>query len=486
MEIVAALRAWVGLPLCCAGVCDWASSEAFEPYAPPSGTRSPVRLRAYSFHDLGLRHGPRASAHLPPPAEDSLDSLLPRSGATLRPRSPAADAFAVMATEAEKSAVDQGLPHAVPVSGAPVPVAQPSHVAQLPAQAVAGGPALGTAVGAGPDSAHLVAPSAAPVNPVAQRLAESQIRAAVGGNAAAHRGRGSPRRRPSSSYRSAHRGGRGGWWGGHGRGRGGPSEMQQLREDFPGMLAAAMRNALNGAPNLGSSPAPAAPAPAPVPVNAEVPAAPLAAPAPHASAYPRAPPPGGDRAPPAYVRPVSASQYPPLPWIPPLPDTGFVGVGGGGARGAFVPPRRFAEAPSVQPPPPLPVPPAALRTGMAQIPTATLAQLWRLVECQQALTLILVNAHFAILQSPGSTLGREARGDCLAAAAQLAFLLLPVLGAPALGGVAVSELDGTVQGLTAHLQAGGGIEAVGATALVVQQLWRTMRGILAALDAHLM
>ncbi|CAI5487494.1 unnamed protein product [Closterium sp. Naga37s-1] len=513
MEIVAALRAWAGLPLCCAGVCDWAPSEAFEPYAPPSGTRSPVRLRAYSFHDLGLRHGPRASAHLPPPAEDSLDSLLPRSGATLRPRSPAADAFAVMATEAEKSAVDQGhtaesaiappqapaaavavaaapllpaappavvatsavplplspvpppgLPHAVPVSGAPVPVAQPSHVAQLPAQAVAGGPALGTAVGAGPDSAHLVAPSAAPVNPVAQRLAESQIRAAVGGNAAAHRGRGSPRRRPSSSYRSAHRGGRGGWWGGHGRGRGGPSEMQQLREDFPGMLAAAMRNALNGAPNLGSSPAPAAPAPAPAPVNAEVPAAPLAAPAPHASAYPRAPPPGGDRAPPAYVRPVSASQYPPLPWIPPLPDTGFVGVGGGGARGAFVPPRRFAEAPSVLPPPPLPVPPAALRTGMAQIPTATLAQLWRLVECQQALTLILVNAHFAILQSPGSTLGREARGDCLAAAAQLAFLLLPVLGAPALGGVAVSELDGTVQGLTAHLQAGGGIEAVGATA----------------------
>ncbi|CAI5503475.1 unnamed protein product [Closterium sp. Naga37s-1] len=486
-------------------------------------------------HVRDLRLVPHASAHWPRPTGEFRDHLIPRSDATVRPRSPAADAFAVMATEAEKSAVDQGhtaesaiapppapaaavavaappllppappavvatsaaplplspapplsLPHAVPVSGAPVPVAQPLPVAQPPAQAVARGPALGTAVGAGPDSAHLVAPAAAPVNPVAQRLAESQIRAAVGANAAAHRGRGSPRRRPSSSYRSAHRGGRGGWWGGHGRGRGGPSEMQQLREDFPGMLAAAMRNALNGAPNLGSSPAPAAPAPAPVPVNAQVPAAPLAASAPHESAYPRAPAPGGDRAPPAYVRPVSASQYPPLPWIPPLPDTGFVGAGGGAARGAFVPPRRFAEAPSVQPPPPLPVPPAALRTGVAQVPTATLAQLWRLVECQQALTLILVNAHFAILQSPGSTLDREARGDCLAAAAQLAFLLLPLLGAPAMGGVAVSELNGTVQGLTAHLQAGGGIEAVGATALVVQQLWRTMRGILAALDAHLM
>ncbi|CAI5996119.1 unnamed protein product [Closterium sp. NIES-65] len=103
------------------------------------------------------------------------------------------------------------LPHKVPVSGAPVPVASPSLVAQPPALAVSGGPVLGTAVVAGPDSAHLVAPSAAPVNPVAQRLAESQIRAPVGGNAAAHRGQGSPRRRPSSSYRSAHRGGRGGW-----------------------------------------------------------------------------------------------------------------------------------------------------------------------------------------------------------------------------------------------------------------------------------
>ncbi|CAI5983830.1 unnamed protein product [Closterium sp. NIES-64] len=262
------------------------------------------------------------------------------------------------------------LPHAGFVSGAPVPVAQPSHVAQPPAQVVAGGPALGTAVGAGPDSAHLVAPSAAPLKPVAQRLTESQIHLAAGGNAAAHWGRGSPRRRPSSSYRSAHRGGRGGWWGGHGHRHGGPSEMQQLREDFPGMLVGAMRNALNGAPNL---------------------------------------------------------------------------AGGGGARGAFVPPRRFAEAPCVQPPPPLPIPSAALRTGMAQVPTATLAQLWRLVECQQALTLILVNAHFAILQSPGSTLGREARGDCLAAAAQHAFLLLPLLGAHAMGGVAVSELDGAVQ-----------------------------------------
>ncbi|CAI5968724.1 unnamed protein product [Closterium sp. NIES-65] len=187
------------------------------------------------------------SAIAPPPAPVAAVAI---AAAPLLPLAPPT----VVATSAVplplSPAPPPNLPHAGFVSGAPVPVAQPSHVAQPPAQAVAGGPALGTAVGAGPDSAHLVAPSAAPVKPVAQRLTESQIHLAAGGSAAAHRGRGSPRRRPSSSYRSAHRGGRGGWWGGHGHGRSGPSEMQQLREDFPGMLVAAMRNALNGAPNL--------------------------------------------------------------------------------------------------------------------------------------------------------------------------------------------------------------------------------------------
>ncbi|CAI7854848.1 unnamed protein product [Closterium sp. NIES-54] len=423
------------------------------------------------------------SANAPPPPPAGVVAV---AAAPLAPRAPPAAAAPSSVPVPLSSVPKPNLPHALPASSAPVLVAQPPPVAPPPVHAVAGGPAPGTAVGVGPDSAHLEAPEAAPAHPVAQRLAESQIRGAAGGNAATHRGRGSPRRHPSSSHRSAHRGGRGGWWGGHGRGRGGQSEMQQLREDFPGMLAAAMRNALNGAPNLASSQAPAAPAPAPALVNVQAPAAPLAAPAPLASAFPQVHTPGGDRAPPAFVHPVSAAPYPPLPWIPPLPDTIFVGSGGGGARGAFVPPRRFADAPSMQPPPPLPVPPVALATGVAEVPTATLAQLWRLVECQRALTLILVNSHFAILQSPGSTLGREARADCLAAAAQLAFLLLPVLGAPAMGGVAVSELDATVQGLTAHLQAGGGIEIVGATALVVQQLWRTMRGILATVDAHLM
>ncbi|CAI7775504.1 unnamed protein product, partial [Closterium sp. NIES-53] len=190
------------------------------------------------------------------------------------------------------------------------------------------------------------------------------------------------------------------------------------------------------------------------------------APAPNDQAYSQVHAPAAARAPPASVRPVSAAPYPPLPWIPPVSGTGFVGAGGGEARGAFVPPRQVVDVPSAPPPPTLPLPAAAQSTGLVQVPTVTLSQLWRLVECQQALTLILVKSHFAILRSPGSTLGHHARADCLTAAAQFAFLLLPVLAAPATGGVAVSQLDETVQDLTGHLREGGAVEAVDATALV--------------------
>ncbi|CAI5994686.1 unnamed protein product [Closterium sp. NIES-65] len=148
------------------------------------------------------------SANAPPPAPAGAVADVAAPQLPPAPR-------AVVATSALplplSPAPPPSLPHVDHESGAPVHDAQPSPGAQPPAQAVAGNPALATTVGAGPDSAQFVAPSAAPVNPVAQRPAGSQIRAVAGGNAAAHRGRGSPRRRPSSSYRSAHRGGRGGW-----------------------------------------------------------------------------------------------------------------------------------------------------------------------------------------------------------------------------------------------------------------------------------
>ncbi|CAI5521722.1 unnamed protein product [Closterium sp. Naga37s-1] len=365
------------------------------------GTHSPDLLPECPCHVRDLRLDPLVSARWPRPAGDFRDYLFPRSDTSVRPPMPAADAFAEMATEAARSVVDLGhtaesvlapppapaapaaeaptappvplaaaapstapvqlasapppslpLPLGAPAPDAPAPVAPQPPAASPLVQAAAGVPAPGTAVGASHDPAHQVALASAPVQPVAQPRAESHSRGVAGGSAAAHRGRGSPRRRPSPSYRNAHRGGRGGWWGGHGRGREAPSEMQQLRDDFPGMLAAAMREALNSASN---------------PVAAQAPPTPHAVPAPSAQAYPQGPGPAVGRAPPPASRSVAAAPYPPLPWIPPVPNTGFVGAGGGEARGPFHPLRRVDEGPTAPPPPALPVPAAARLTGTAEI-----------------------------------------------------------------------------------------------------------------------
>ncbi|CAI7848613.1 unnamed protein product [Closterium sp. NIES-54] len=134
------------------------------------------------------------SANAPPPPPVGVVAVV---AAPLAPPAPPAAAAPSSVPVPLSSAPQPNLPHTLPASGAPVLVAQPPPVAPSPIHAVAGGPAPGTAVGAGPDSAHLVAPAAAPARPVVQRLAESHIRGAAGGNAAAYRGRGSPRRRPS-------------------------------------------------------------------------------------------------------------------------------------------------------------------------------------------------------------------------------------------------------------------------------------------------
>ncbi|CAI5989355.1 unnamed protein product [Closterium sp. NIES-64] len=89
-----------------------------------------------------------------------------------------------------------------------------------------------------------------------------------------------------------------------------------------------MREALKSASNL---------------VAAQAPPAPHTVPAPSAQAYPQGLGPAVGRAPPPASRPVAAAPYPPLPWIPPVPDTGFVGAGGGEARGPFRPLRRVEE-----------------------------------------------------------------------------------------------------------------------------------------------
>ncbi|CAI5525272.1 unnamed protein product [Closterium sp. Naga37s-1] len=79
------------------------------------------------------------------------------------------------------------------------------------------------------------------------------------------------------------------------------------------------------------------------------------------------------------------------------------------------------------------------------------------------------------------------RDTCLDATDQLAVLLAPVLAAPAEGGAAAAgQLDEAVRGLRRHLHAGSGAAAIGASTLVVRELWCSLTGVLHALGAHRM
>ncbi|CAI7867606.1 unnamed protein product [Closterium sp. NIES-53] len=152
-----------------------------------------------------------------------------------------------------------------------------------------------------------------------------------------------------------HCGSHGGWRGGHGRGRDGVNEVQQLCADLPGMLATAMRSVQVGSlSHIGWQSLHAAPI-APPPMYEHFPA-----PAPVA-------------------RPVAAVLSPDLPWIPPVAGMGFVGAGGGEAGVSFVPPRLAAAVPPAAPPPSLPDPAVGVFAPQMQMPTTALAQLWRLV-----------------------------------------------------------------------------------------------------------
>ncbi|CAI5517638.1 unnamed protein product [Closterium sp. Naga37s-1] len=104
-----------------------------------------------------------------------------------------------------------------------------------------------------------------------------------------------------------------------------------------------------------------------------------------------------------------------------------------------------------------------------------------------ALLLIQVLAHSSLpLIPPESFRGRQ-RDSCLDAADQLAVLLVPVLAAPVEGGAATAgQLDEAVRGLRRHLRAGSGAAAIGASTLVVRELWRSLTGVLHALGAHRM
>ncbi|CAI5530059.1 unnamed protein product [Closterium sp. Naga37s-1] len=153
-----------------------------------------------------------------------------------------------------------------------------------------------------------------------------------------------------------------------------------------------------------------------------------------------------------------------LPWVPPVADVEFVGVGGRAVGAQY---------------------PSALL--LVRVPEATLRQLWRLAESMRALLLIQVQAHASLTLVPGNTIEEGPWDDCLDAADQLALLLAHVLAAPARGGVAaVGQLDTAVRGLRRYLRAGSGADAIAASTLVVREVWRTLSGLLAALEADRM
>ncbi|CAI5509398.1 unnamed protein product [Closterium sp. Naga37s-1] len=161
---------------------------------------------------------------------------------------------------------------------------------------------------------------------------------------------------------------------------------------------------------------------------------------------------------------------------------------------AALPPPDFApsvHAPAASAPPSgsrLHLPPVPPVAGVEFVAAeATLGQLHRLAENLHALLLIQVLAHSSLPVTPPETFRERQRDTCLDAADQLASLLAPVLAAPAEGGAAAAgQLDEAVRGLRRHLRAGSGAAAIGASTLVVRELWRSLTGVLHALGAHRM
>ncbi|CAI5485177.1 unnamed protein product [Closterium sp. Yama58-4] len=205
--------------------------------------------------------------------------------------------------------------------------------------------------------------------------------------------------------------------------------------------------------------------------------------APRSPVPPEVPPPAA--APPPLVPAPSApspSVAPPapgsrlhLPPVPPVAGVEFVAAGGGAAAA------QYAADES------LPFLAAALQPPQTRVPETTLGQLHRLAESLHALLLIQVLAHSSLPAVPPESFRSHLRDPCLDAADQLAVLLAPVLAAPAEGGAAAAgQLGEAVRGLRRHLHAGSGAAAIGASTLVVRELWRSLTGILHALGAHRM
>ncbi|CAI5537636.1 unnamed protein product [Closterium sp. Naga37s-1] len=409
--------------------------------SPPPSAPKPVTVDAEKTPPL-VSAGPHSGNEAAP----SAPAVAPPAP-TVAPVPPAPVVAPTTAAPAGEAAVPP-----VPVPGAPgAPVVSvPGELA--PASASSPKAASATTVGpapmVAPPGANLMAPALPPAVPVGEpsrppspdrRLSRPHSPAPQQERETSRRRRNSPRRYQQQAQWPAHPGGNGGWRGPHGRGGGGRYRPPVTMADLQREVSRAVREdraAQSQSSSLRAAPAHVAPR----------------------LTFPGAP---GSRL--------------HLPPVPPVAGVEFVAAGGGAAAAQYAadePLQFLAEA--LQPP-------------QTRVPESTLGQLHRLAESLHALLLIQVLAHSSLPVIPPEMFRDCPRETCLDAADQLAVLLAPVLAAPAEGGAAAAgQLDEAVRSLKRHLRAGSGAAAIGASMLVVRELWRSLTGVLHALGAHRM
>ncbi|CAI5535333.1 unnamed protein product [Closterium sp. Naga37s-1] len=468
----------------------WNRGSVLKPYVPPPGTHSPVRLPLSALPDVLLLVSsllamviageswplpkPAASASMAsgksppvsasgsaamkppvPPAPKPAPSiavlsasptpdLVSGEAAQAVPDPPALPAPAVVPLAPVRPEPEQVAPAVVvvppvaPVIAAPVIAAAPAalggDLALAAVSATTGGPAPAVvpaeAVQSPPVAPPLV-PSGQPCRPQSpdRRPSRPHSPSPRDERESSRRRQESPQRRSSGGNWHARRGGRGGWRGGYGRGRGGAFDGPVMMADLQRVVTAAMREEMALQANQQFPRATAAPPPVVPPVTAPAAVAPLC---------PAAPP----------------APYPSL-----LPCDSASRAAGAQSFQTFAGSSRAAE-----------------------VPEATLGQLWRLSEGLRVVHLIQMYGHAGL--SLGNTLVGGSRDECLEAADRLAELLAPVLAAPARGGVAgVGQLGTAVRGLRRFLRAGTAADVIGASTAVVRELHRSLTGLLAVLDA---
>ncbi|CAI5521911.1 unnamed protein product [Closterium sp. Naga37s-1] len=437
-ELVAAWSAVVAKPPAEPGRATMATKPPLPP-APKPVTAVSEKTPPHAPADplAGPEAGPSKPAAVP--------SALPAAPGPLAPLvEPSASAHA--GGVAESPAPVPGAP-AAPTASVPYLPAQASASSPKAASATTGGPAPSVAPAAAGQSAlavTAVAPAGQPSRPPSpdRRSSRPHSPAPHQDRRSSRRRRESPRRYQQQSHWPAHPGGQGDWRGPRAFGGGGGYRPPVTMADLQREVSRAVREeraAQSQSGSLRALPTHEAPRPAAPPPNLQ----PVAAPPPQVQA-----PPAPSPAVSAFA-PGSRLHLPPLP---PVAGVEFVAAGGGSLASPFALPPDADE-------------PLHLH----------------------ALLLIQVLAHSSLPVIPPETFRGRQRDSCLDAADQLAVLLAPVLAAPAEGGAAAAgQLDEALQGLRRHLRAGSGAAAIGASTLVVRELWRSLTGVLHALGAHRM